>query len=874
MALHPFQSFRKHQRTVFAVLTIVCMLSFVMSSGIAGVGDGFSWLQQKLTGSSKYPVAGQLFGKNVDVLEMKNLGTERSLANRYMILAVMRAQDNVFREADSVIAGLESQQQSQINQLLQMRRIVFDPAAAAYRQYFLNNYLQSLPQYRYTLFSIRDSLMKANKTSEAEKVGLMQIALQADEYLLLNPKDDLYPNYDLYFGGGLSNEALLDFMIWQKEADRLGIYLSREDVVRAIQLETFGKLTNEDGLVIERTILSRGERSGPVDLVKALGEEFRVRLAQVTLLGFDPGGVMRVPSFVTPSEFYDYFKRNRTELDVKVLPIPVSKFIDKVKDKPTEAELTKLFDQYKSIEFHPQSETPGFKQPRRLKVEWIGAKADSPFYRKEARKWILGALAAVPGNPWAGIALLDPVIKEYDRSTSSGLEAGILGLGDWTAGGFAFAYETYAHLQRAEAVASLVSHLAGASVPCDPLTEMFVARSAFFSALATANLRESKTQTASIEAEARRRAPAGAALVAAGLSPSPVLAMTSIWEILQEKKYYLPMELVKNRLISKLEDDLAKDVLKHQLEVFKKELEAAKGNAAEANKVIDKFVKQDGWEHESSNTLGDLFNIGQDPMLARLKEAYLNDHRTDDPKAKFFGGQFFMGGAGSVKQKLYTPEDIRMPFGSDTSYVFWRTADEPAKVLTFEQAKPEIEKAWRFQKAKELAKQEAESILKQSPSDPIPALMDAAKKLGETPFDLYRVAYLRPAVQARPGMTGGSEFEQYRAPETLIEYPPRDLVEKLLTPGTKNSTVLLTDQPGNLQYVAVVTNRLEPSVKEFQFATSSFRGPSQLQGTIEHQNRVLYRFEVQDSLRKKAGWKLSETTAKAAGNSDSGDDEN
>ncbi len=870
MAFHPFQSFRKHQRALFAGLTIVCMLSFVMSSGIAGVGDGFSWLQQKLMGTSKYPIAGQLFGKNVDVMELRNLNTQRSMANRYMSLAIMRSQENIFRDVQGIIGQLESQQQAQVFQPLQARENLFNPQYAQLRQYLLNNYLQAISQSRYSLLVIRDSLVKAGKTSEAEKIGLLQLALQADGYLLHNPKDDLYPNYDLYFGGGLSSEALMDFMIWQKEADRLGIYLSREDVVRAVQLETYGKLTNEDGLILDKMLVQRGERSAPIDIVKALGEEFRVRLAQMTLLGFDPGGVMSVPTLVTPSEFYDFFKKNRTEVDVKVLPVPVSKFIDQVKDKPTEAELTKLFDQYKTVEFSPVSDTPGFKQPRRIKVEWIGAKPDGAYYRKEARKWILGALAAIPGNPWSGIALLDPVIGEYNRATTLD---NTMGLADWSSGGFALSYETYAHLQRAESVASLISHLAGASLPCDPLTEMFVARSAFISALSVADARESKTQVAAIEAEARRRAPACAALVTAGLAPSPVLAMTTMWQVLQDKKYYLPMELVKNRLIAKLEDDLAKDVLKHQLELFKKDLEATKGNVAEANKVIDKFVKRGGWEHEASSTLGDLFNIGQDPKMAKLKEAYLSERRTEDPKGKFFGGQFFFGATG-VKQKLYTPEELRMPFGSDITYVFWRTVDEPAKVLTFEQAKPEVEKAWRFQKARELAKKEAERILKQSPTDPVPVLMDAAKKLGETPFDLYRVSYLRPAVQARAGMGSGAEFEQYRVPESLIEYAPSDLLEKLLTPGTLKSTVLLSDQPGNIQYVAVITNRMEPSIKEFQRDTAPFLRPSQMLTTVEHQNRLYYRLDVQNNLRKKAGLNLNEAAASAANASgSSGDDE-
>ena len=88
-----------------------------------------------------------------------------------------------------------------------------------------------------------------------------------------------------------------------------------------IQDETLGRLTNEDGLAIERSITPRVQQVR-IDLISALGEEFRVRLAQTTLLGFDPGGIMQVPAPVTPAELWDYYRRKRTELVVEMLPYP------------------------------------------------------------------------------------------------------------------------------------------------------------------------------------------------------------------------------------------------------------------------------------------------------------------------------------------------------------------------------------------------------------------------------------------------------------------------------------------------------------------------------------------------------------------------
>ena len=119
----------------------------------------------------------------------------------------------------------------------------------------------------------------------------------------------------------------------------------------------------------------------------ALADEFRVRMAQAALVGYDAGGhVGQVPSSVTPYEFWEYYVTNRTELSLKVLPVPVEKFISEIKDQPSEAELQALFDKYKDEEYDTAKDTPGFKQPRRLKLEWISASADSDFYRRQAQQ--------------------------------------------------------------------------------------------------------------------------------------------------------------------------------------------------------------------------------------------------------------------------------------------------------------------------------------------------------------------------------------------------------------------------------------------------------------------------------------------------------
>src|SRR3954452_3561187 len=51
MAFNPFHGFRKHRRVIFAILTIICMLTFVLAGNFRGA-DAFDWLLSKL-GASK-----------------------------------------------------------------------------------------------------------------------------------------------------------------------------------------------------------------------------------------------------------------------------------------------------------------------------------------------------------------------------------------------------------------------------------------------------------------------------------------------------------------------------------------------------------------------------------------------------------------------------------------------------------------------------------------------------------------------------------------------------------------------------------------------------------------------------------------------------
>src|SRR5205814_9038059 len=88
-----------------------------------------------------------------------------------------------------------------------------------------------------------------------------------------------------------------------------------------------------------------------------------------------------VPTAQTPDEGWELFKDARTTVRVGLIDVPVQDFVAKVTATPPEDELKKLFDKHKNDEPAPDREEPGFKDPRKIQVAWVGAAPDQPYYQ-------------------------------------------------------------------------------------------------------------------------------------------------------------------------------------------------------------------------------------------------------------------------------------------------------------------------------------------------------------------------------------------------------------------------------------------------------------------------------------------------------------
>ena len=122
---------------------------------------------------------------------------------------------------------------------------------------------------------------------------------------------------------------------------------------------TQGRLSPQDvGKLLERINVSVD------DLFHVLREE----LLAMRLRGM----FRRSLAGVTPAQRWDYFQRLNRKLTVKSIPVQVSDFLDQVPD-PDEATLAAFFDQFKYEPYDPMSPEPGFREPKKVAIEYLKA---------------------------------------------------------------------------------------------------------------------------------------------------------------------------------------------------------------------------------------------------------------------------------------------------------------------------------------------------------------------------------------------------------------------------------------------------------------------------------------------------------------------
>jgi hypothetical protein len=900
MAYNPFNIFRRNQKALFAVLTVFIMVMFTLQSGVVG-GDAIEnfarWLGAR---GSKDPVC-KIDGSNVGAAELdgpKGLQHRRMLANRFM-----------FTAAAFTVEGLKEYANQQHSKLSPQGQEMAEKASSAFNALSDPRFRGNLQILQFLLGDARqriaDTLSAPNAKAEDREVArYYQTAFNLQDLLMASREEH-------YFVGApnRTRRDLLEFRLWQLKADQLGIKFGRDDVKKMIVNEFDGAfrsdvnvrkyMQNTPGFTMEATL-------------DAIGEEFRVRAAQAAVMGHSIR-FGRGPGFATPYEAFEYYRDQTSPSFYEVIPVPAQGFLNKVTGEPTQAQIDELYRKYKDDEPDPRRETPGFKEPRKIKLAYFGITGEEPYYKKLAEEQIkagevmakLSGAFTVPvpgaGGGWAATAagtasLKDPALtaayEAYTRDFAAlvgvRFDRPLFGTGDvldtnWSKAGAA-----------AAAVGAFGAHGLGFGHP------------GAAAALAAA---------APYAYEVRDRAKVGVPLVLAPAT-GPALfpgAITGIAAAKLSQPQPLSLDAKRPELLKGATETRAKALAlgerpdfnnpgrpteKGDIERFVGELAKLSENGkpkdpAAVEKYIKEFLTTRGITLSGQSTaLHSEWTIEEDPGLRVLldaqKEAVLLASGAHGGRSYLpFGQSFFstvrfdpMTGAqrrtptsGTYVGEKYPP----MELGGGTAktrYVVWRTEDKPAAGQSDGDARPAVIAAWKRAKARELAKARAdkmaETIRAFGNSDGavvIPFLYDQSSELKrEFEPKALKAANQFPIAGVAPFVSGVQGLALYSLPPSeSMPFVSAEIEKALLENRDKplKTVLVLPDPAKDVYYVATLVRRDLKAPGDFRAEVMSSFGQSRgILGAQQADAALKARQSVMELLKKEFRYEETEEQKK------------
>jgi len=792
MAFNPFTSFRKYQKFWMATILLLCMITFVLCTG--GPGGDLSDRVLALFSNRKGQAVARVNGYSVYRKDLEDLRIRRNIADLFMIKASRLAIDR-----------------------------------------------------------LTERLKNTDKIPEAQR---RQVIL-----LWEGMKKDLHDRLSRprYFTGGVKYDDLINFMLWQQEADRLGITLDQEGLRVLVFQAVYGRASIFDDVAsreVQIAVRSSNHLATDDAIYRALRDEYRVQIAQLALMearpdrifnppgGYpafvrDAGGPLRNISFppqmrrpLAPEELWEDYRKQCAEFDVALVPVPVDDFQKDI-PAPTEAQLQDLYERNRENDFNPTADLPSFKYPPRMKVQWVSADPESPFYRKLSRA--VTTLERTPAVDWTPL-LPAPLAAAHYASQSAAWDASL--------------QVNYEHLKRQNMERYLAPpltapnfllelasrELAGGTEKTPPATVAALVGSAAQPGLAFAAplafqadiyFRHQKELPLVLPALAKPRVPLAASMVLAGASSE--LLPIGMWAVADAQPQFLPLDLVRDELRKKIELNLAERwTVRNMLEV-KKALETpgTPGNKEAMERRLAELVEPYGLEVKTTEHFHNRYDIAQAPSLQPLLrsfELYRNTINTtegrggtplmlkeDDFWRLFFDSSigFSVENAGRYVAKPWPP-DVKAkatPFGtvnvpsdegriiplfeeSGHPFLFWQTEFEPARLpKSLDEVRDKVVYAWKHLQARDkLALPRARAIaeaLQRAGKDRRLALAEEAAKLGHEVITLRGVAPLVPLPRTNP--REAQAYGPYQLPKDLFVYPREDTVKNFLLPLTKLS---------------------------------------------------------------------------------------
>lgn len=875
MAFNPFDVFRRNQRILFAVLTVFVMFMFVLSSGLGGGGDFFDWLPQWLGSQSRRgDTVATLGGNRVTTSQLDDVAQQRRLANRYMILATERTRANLAK-----FVADNQQRVSQANE--PFVKFAYSTHLALTRigtPMFTQADVQALQNIDQVMAFLGQVLTKNDLSDDDREVVSATLSLlEADLRTVRGGADQQY----FTNAGNTTGRDRLDFLLWQKKANQLGINLTVKDMEVLLDAEFQGQLNNDDRIELTKAFQDVPGYT-PDALRQALVEEFEVRIAQQAVMGSEFVRLQGAPQG-TPYGYYDFYREKTAQAQFGIVRIPVSNYIDKVEGEPKESELRALFAKHRNVVPNPASPEPGFREPRRLKLSWLEVQGNEPYYTKEAER-TLGMIPAVFGlsvvgqatNPLNAIAatviadspdlLLDAEAKSYraeydrqldDRWFKSPIDSPVT---DGTVG-------------KPATIGSLAGIFAGNAVSGGP------ALSSIAAVYDTVN---------TIEHQARLKTLPSALIVP--IMGGPAILDSVLLPVIAQAAATPPPSFASSKpeLTQRVTTQIAENLALRDLEKFQTEL-TKRGSGVDpdaAKRYAEEFVKERGLKSGTSKELRDAFTIGDDPGLEPMAKLVSQPHSNGINLR--IGQQFFYQQDAETQrviptEGLYRPEpypapELAEPTAEQPVMMVWRSDEQKQgtapRSLNDPGVKEKVVAAWREQQARELAKKDAEQFVKDwqeivktknlvqnSPSidnELIQLRTQFAIKF-EDPAKEEAIAYevldgVGP-LKTLPDPTGQGQMqlnEFQLTPTAEIPYPTLEMQKKLLEQqkGPLANAEILVDDPKSNYYVSVLERDTKNSSGQFSFMI--YRPISPVFAGMQNGIQRRYQAELREEARKRA----------------------
>src|SRR5581483_11991708 len=231
MAFNPFHAFRKHQKVIFSMLTILCMFIFVFTWGVGDITSRFKG------GKGQGEFVAKTYGTKVYASDLSQWKQRREMADTFMAILRSKALEVIANDPrGQTLAATEPNLKPVLRYL-----VMSDAELRTFSQEDqskLGMGLQSL-----TLGLMQNDLKTKGASADERKfVDEVAEALKIKSSMQFG-----------FFGTFSSNDEMLDFELWKHQADKLGIVLTHNAVRQGVQRDTAGRSVLPEGSFLANT---------------------------------------------------------------------------------------------------------------------------------------------------------------------------------------------------------------------------------------------------------------------------------------------------------------------------------------------------------------------------------------------------------------------------------------------------------------------------------------------------------------------------------------------------------------------------------------------------------------------------------------------